>query len=91
MSASIKVVLNEEKDVLVVPNPAIVDNDRWEKVVRLKKSETEWVDQVVEIGLSDDVNTVILSWLKAWDIIKGLYITDDAIANAWITDEEEFR
>ena len=90
MSASIKVVLNEEKDVLVVPNPAIVDNDRWEKVVRLKKSETEWVDQVVEIGLSDDVNTVILSWLKAWDIIKGLYITDDAIANAWITDEEEF-
>jgi len=28
MSASIKVVLNEEKDVLVVPNPAIVDNDR---------------------------------------------------------------
>jgi len=89
MSASIKVVLNEEKDVLVIPNPSIVDNEIWEKIVRLQKSNWEWIDKVVELGLSDEVNTVVLSWLKAWDIIKWLYITDNAITNAWINDEEE--
>jgi hypothetical protein len=89
MSANIKVVLNEEKDALVIPNPAIVDNEIWEKIVRFQDKNGEWIDKVIEIWLSDDVNTVVLSGLKAWDIIKGLYITDSAITNAWIVDDED--
>ncbi len=89
MSANIKVVLNEEKDALVIPNPAIVDNEIWEKIVLFQDKNGEWIDKVIEIWLSDDVNTVVLSGLKAWDIIKGLYITDSAITNAWIVDDED--
>lgn len=48
MSASVKVTLEEVKDTLVVPSPAIADNEKGEKIVKLKKGD-EWVDQVVEI------------------------------------------
>lgn len=86
MSANIKVVLEEQKDVLVVPNPALADNEEGQKIVRLKKDET-WIDQVVEVGISDEMNTVILSGLKEGDLIKGLYINDITMENVGIGSE----
>lgn len=85
MSANVKITLEEEKGKIVVPNPALADNSKGEKIVRLKKGET-WVDQVVEIGIADEVNTVVLSGLKLGDTIKGLYMNETSMANAGIID-----
>lgn len=84
MSANVKVTLEEERGKLVVPNPALADNERGEKIVRLKKGNDR-VDQVVEIGISDDSNTVILSGLKLGDTIKGFYMNGTSMANLWLT------
>lgn len=89
MSANIKVILEEEKDVIVVPNPALADNENGEKIVRLQK-DGAWIDQVVEIGIADDMNTVVTSGLQLGDIIKGLYINETSIQNAGIGAEESF-
>ena len=37
MSATIKVILGEEKNAIIVPNPAIAENENGEKIVRLQK------------------------------------------------------
>ena len=63
MSASVKVTLEEVNDTIVIPSPAIADNVNGEKIVKLKRGD-KWVDQVVELGISDDANTQILSGLK---------------------------
>lgn len=83
MSASVKVTLEQATDTIIVPSPAIADNVNGEKIVRLKKWDQR-VDQVVEIGISDDANTQILSGLKVGDVIKGLYINDISMQNAGI-------
>lgn len=83
MSASVKVTLEQAIDTIIVPSPAIADNVNGEKIVRLKKWDQR-VDQVVEIGISDDANTQILSGLKVGDVIKGLYINDISMQNAGI-------
>lgn len=83
MSAMIRVMLEQERDVLVVPNPALADNDQGEKIVRLQQGDA-WIDQVVELGISDDANTVVLSGLQEGDVIKGLYINDISMENAGV-------
>lgn len=83
MSASVKVTLEQVTDAIIVPSPAIADNVNGEKIVRLKKWDQR-VDQVVEIGISDDANTQILSGLKVGDVIRGLYINDISMQNAGI-------
>ena len=83
MSATVKVTLEEAKGKLVVPNPALADNELWEKIVRLKKGEQR-IDQVVEVGIADEMNTVILSGLKLGDTIKGFYMNDISAGNAGI-------
>ena len=86
MSANVKVILESEKGKVVVPNPAIADNEQGEKIVSLKKWD-KWIDQVVEIGISDDMNTVILSGVKAWDTIKGFYMNETSAWNLWLNQK----
>ena len=86
MSANVKVILESEKGKVVVPNPAIADNEQGEKIVSLKKGD-KWIDQVVETGISDDMNTVILSGVKAWDTIKGFYMNETSAWNLWLNQK----
>ena len=86
MSANVKVILESEKGKVVVPTPAIADNEQGEKIVSLKKWD-KWIDQVVEIGISDDMNTVILSGVKAWDTIKGFYMNETSAWNLWLNQK----
>mgnify|MGYP001693619660 CR=1 FL=1 len=86
MSANVKVILESEKGKVVVPNPAIADNEQGEKIVSLKKWD-KWIDQVVETGISDDMNTVILSGVKAWDTIKGFYMNETSAWNLWLNQK----
>lgn len=51
--------------------------------MRLKKGEQR-IDQVVEVGIADEMNTVILSGLKLGDTIKGFYMNDISAGNVGI-------
>lgn len=88
MSATIKVILDQELGALIVPNPAIAENENGEKIVRLQKNGN-WIDKLVEVGISDDANTVILSGLNIGDIIKGLYINDASLQNLGVGPQDD--
>ena len=84
MSANVQAKLESQKNVLLVPNPAIADNNQWQKVVRWKNpSNWNWEDKVVETWLSDETNTVITSWLKEGDVIRGFYMNETAMNQMW--------
>ena len=86
MSASVKAILSQQKDAIVVPNASIIEKMDWEKVVLKKQDNGGWKDQVVTVWLSDDDNTVIISWLNVWDVIKWVYITEEAMVAAWVME-----
>lgn len=88
MSATIKVILGEEKNAIIVPNPAIAESENGEKIVRLQK-DWVWVDQIVELGLADDANTVILSGVNIGDLVKGLYINETSLTTMGVGMQEE--
>lgn len=83
MYANVGVLINQLQDIMVVPNPAIADGAEGTKVVRFNKSGQR-VDQVVEVGLADDMHTQILSGLQIGDRIKSLYITEESLTSAGI-------
>ena len=86
MSASVKAILSQRKDAIVVPNAAIIEKMDWEKVVLKEQENGSWKDQVVTVWLSDDDNTVIISWLNVWDVVKWVYITEEAMIAAWVME-----
>ena len=86
MSASVKAILSQQKDAIVVPNASIIEKMDWEKVVLKKQENGSWKDQVVKVWLSDDDNTVIISWLNVWDVVKWVYITEEAMIAAWVME-----
>lgn len=86
MSASVKAILSQQKDAIVVPNASIIEKMDWEKVVLKKQENGSRKDQVVTVWLSDDDNTVIISWLNVWDVVKWVYITEEAMIAAWVME-----
>ena len=86
MSASVKAIISQQKDMLVVPNASIVEKMDWEQVVLKKQDNGSWKDQVLILWLSDDDNTVVMSWLNEWDVIKWVYITEEAMVAAWVME-----
>lgn len=82
MWGSAKIILNRTDDVLIVPSQAITTIS-GNQVVMLKQWEN-WIDQIVETWESDESNTEIINWLKAWDTIKALYISNEWMINAWL-------
>ena len=82
MWGSAKIILNRTDDVLIIPSQAITTIS-GNQVVMLKQWEN-WIDQIVETWESDESNTEIISWLKAWDTIKALYISNEWMINAWL-------
>lgn len=85
MWGSAKIILNKIENVLLVPSQAITTIS-WQNMVMLKKWE-QWVEAPVEIWDSDETNTEIVSWLKAWDIIKSMFYSTEAMLNMWLSTE----
>jgi len=85
MWGSAKIILNKIENVLLVPSQAITTVS-WQNMVMLKKWE-QWIENPVEIWDSDETNTEIVSWLKAWDIIKSMFYSTEAMVNMWLSTE----
>ncbi len=85
MWGSAKIILNKIKNVLLVPYQAITTIS-WQNMVMLKRWEQR-VENPVEIWDSDETNTEIVSWLKAWDTIKSMFYSTEAMLNMWLSTE----
>ena len=85
MWGSAKIILNKIENVLLVPSQAITTIS-WQNMVMLKRWE-QWIENPVEIWDSDETNTEIVSWLRAWDIIKSMFYSTEAMLNMWLSTE----
>ena len=86
---SAKIILSKIENVLLVPSQAITVIS-GQNMVMLKKWE-EWIENPVEIWDSDETNTEIISWLKAWDIVKTMFFSTESMIDRWLsTDFESF-
>lgn len=85
MWGSAKIILNKIEDVLLVPSQAITTIS-WQNMVMLKKWDQR-IETPVEIWDSDETNTEIVSWLKAWDIVKSMFYSTEAMLNMWLSTE----
>lgn len=80
---SAKIILNQTKNVLIVPSQAITTIS-WQNMVMLKQWEN-WIEQPVETWESDETNTEVISWLKAWDIVKAMFYSTEWMQNMWLS------
>lgn len=67
MSATANIITNTKDDVLLVPNAAVQTTDAGTSVQILKNKKLEQVQ--VEIGLSNDTHTEIVSGISEGDIV----------------------
>ena len=84
---SAKIILSKTENVLVVPSQAITIIS-GQNMVMLKQWE-QWIEAPVEIWDSDETNTEIISWLKAWDTIKSMFYSNEWMINAGLNIESE--
>ena len=85
---SAKIILSKIENVLLVPSQAITTIS-WQNMVMLKKWE-QWIESPVEIWDSDETNTEIISWLKAWDIVKTMFFSTEAMVERWLSTEASY-
>jgi hypothetical protein len=82
---SAKIILSKVEDVLIVPSQAVTTIS-WQNMVMLKQWEL-WIENPVEIWDSDETNTEIVSWLKAWDIVKSMFYSFEWMEEKWLSTE----
>lgn len=75
MSASVDINQDERADVLIVPASAI-RSEGDQRIVRVQQGE-QFVDQVIETGLSNDVDTEVVSGLNEGAVIAAVGTPDD--------------
>jgi len=55
-------------------------------MVMLKQWE-QWVENPVEIWDSDETNTEITNWLKAWDTVKTMFYSTEWMEALWLSSD----
>jgi multidrug efflux pump subunit AcrA (membrane-fusion protein) len=85
MTARLTIVLEEVFNVLMVPNIAISKGFDGAFVMQVQQGKYKKVP--VELGLSDQANTEILSGLVEGDIIMGVFIDKEGMDVAGVNDE----
>ncbi len=75
MSASVDINQDERQNVLIVPASAI-RSEGDQRIVRIKQGE-QFVDQAIETGLSNDVDTEVVSGLNENDVIAAVGTPSD--------------
>jgi hypothetical protein len=95
---SAKIILSKTENVLLIPSQAITMIS-WQNMVMLKQWEQR-IESPVEIWDSDESNTEIISWLKAWDKVKAMFYSIEWMESMWLSttstqidfrDEEALR
>lgn len=86
MTARVTIVLDEIHDVLVVPNIAI--SSTFDGIFVMKVENGKYKKVAIEIWMSDQANTEIISWLSLWDIIMGVFIDKEGMDAAGLGDDQ---
>lgn len=75
MSASVDINQDERADVLIVPASAI-RSEGDQRIIRIKEGE-QFVDRQIQTGLSNDVDTEVVSGLNENDVIAAVGTPSD--------------
>ncbi|MFN8672776.1 MAG: efflux RND transporter periplasmic adaptor subunit [Candidatus Sericytochromatia bacterium] len=71
MTANVEIVQKMKRDILTVPNDAVI-RKRGKKIVKVLLPDEKVVEKEVEVGMSDSNNTEIISGLKEKDkVVAG--------------------
>ncbi len=87
MTANLNIILAQRENVLTVPNK-YVKTVSGQKVVTLQTGGTQ-VPVPVQVGLSDDTHTEIISGLKEGDVVVSTSTASSAAASG--ATQGEFR
>ncbi|MDR3168677.1 MAG: efflux RND transporter periplasmic adaptor subunit [Candidatus Peribacteria bacterium] len=85
MTARLKIVLEEVFDVVLAPNIAI--SRGFEGTFVMKAEQGKYKKVPVELGLSDQANTEILTGLVKGDMIMGVFIDKEGMDVAGVNDD----
>jgi HlyD family secretion protein len=69
MSATVDIITDQRSNVLLIPSRAIKEDEAGRQVVELIINETSQ-SQIIQTGITDGLNTEVLSGLKEGDIIS---------------------
>ncbi|MFC1899028.1 efflux RND transporter periplasmic adaptor subunit [Chloroflexota bacterium] len=69
MSATADIIISERNEVLLVPSRAVTRKDGEDFKVKVVINEDEVLEKVVVPGISDNLNTEIISGLEAGEIV----------------------
>jgi len=83
MTALVEVTTAEVQNVLIVPTLALVHNGQ--AYVYLMENN-EYSTHPVEVGITNNFQAEIISWLTKWDIIKASALDEEILKEMWIDD-----
>lgn len=87
MTALVSVITASADDALIIPTLALMQ--KWDKQFVLRKSGKDYLPQEVEIGVMNNFQVQVLSWLAAGDIIKSSVLDDATLHEMWIDDASD--
>jgi HlyD family secretion protein len=68
MSATVDIITEEKKDILLVPNKAVKKNSQGQSVVNVF-SNKQYEERVVVLGITDGTQTEVISGLQVGDLV----------------------
>jgi len=88
LNASVTIVSQEAKEVLVIPATALKQSQTGEYNVMVQTSDGQFVSTVVEVGLQNDDTAQITAGLNEGDIVSlGITVSETGSGSS---DEEQF-
>ncbi|MDD4271392.1 MAG: efflux RND transporter periplasmic adaptor subunit [Patescibacteria group bacterium] len=85
MSVNAAIITNSKTDVLMVASSAVKTDNSGANYVQILDSSNKPVDQIVEIGITDDTNTEIISGLSEDDKVVTQTVDASASTNKTTT------
>ena len=86
MTAGVTIILDEEYDVLMIPNMAVSYGNEGPMVMKVEKGKYKKVP--VELWISDQANVEVLGGLEEWDVIMGVFIDKEGMDAAGLNEEQ---
>jgi len=68
MTSKVTIITKNKSDIVTVPT-VYIGSDSGYSLVKLLGSDNQIIDTPVELGITNNIMTEIISWISVWDII----------------------
>lgn len=84
MSAIVRVITSEAKNILLIPTLSIV-YENWKTLVYVKEN-TLYKIREVKIWIMNNFEAEVIEGLKEWEVIKSSVLDEEQLKKMWIDD-----